>query len=159
MNWNNEQESQEAFELMRKWEAMNPEDSLELLSKDFQEPAVRQYAVSRLMQADDEVLLLYLLQLVQALRYENIDTVKTAEIEVPDQAMTTGITQGVLSEALEEEENTTPSLNEETTAAAQAALPEVDDPADIQDEILNSSGSEIPLPAEVRVLSPVLLSF
>ena len=42
---------------MQKWEP-NVEDSLELLSPVFQEPVVRQYAVGRLMQADDEVFLL-----------------------------------------------------------------------------------------------------
>lgn len=55
VNWNNEQECKEAVELMQKWEPINVEDSLELLSPAFQEPAVRQYAVGRLMQADDEV--------------------------------------------------------------------------------------------------------
>lgn len=55
VNWNNEQECKEALELMQKWEPINVEDSLELLSPAFQERAVRQYAVGRLMQADDEV--------------------------------------------------------------------------------------------------------
>lgn len=41
---------------MQKWEPINVEDSLELLSPAFQESAVRQYAVGRLMQADDEVI-------------------------------------------------------------------------------------------------------
>lgn len=50
-------ESQEALELMHNWEPINVEDSLELLSSTFTEPAVRQYAVGRLMQADDEVIL------------------------------------------------------------------------------------------------------
>ena len=57
VNWQNAQESREAVELMQKWEP-NVEDSLELLSPVFQEPVVRQYAVGRLMQADDEVFLL-----------------------------------------------------------------------------------------------------
>ncbi len=37
-----------------------------------------QYAVTRLRQADDEELLLYLLQLVQALKYENFDEIHLA---------------------------------------------------------------------------------
>jgi len=44
---------------MHKWEPINIEDSLELLSPTFQEPIVRQYAVGRLMQAEDEVCRLY----------------------------------------------------------------------------------------------------
>lgn len=59
VNWQNAQESREALELMQKWEPLNVEDSLELLSPSFQEPVVRQYAVGRLMQADDEVLLVH----------------------------------------------------------------------------------------------------
>ncbi len=38
--------------------------------KSFQNPTVRQYAVDTLQSASDEELLTYLLQLVQALRYE-----------------------------------------------------------------------------------------
>ena len=38
--------------------------------KAFQNPIVRQYAIDTLQEAGDEMLLRYLLQLVQALRYE-----------------------------------------------------------------------------------------
>lgn len=55
VNWQHGQESKEAVELMHKWEPINIENALELLSPTFQEPLVRQYAVGRLMQADDEV--------------------------------------------------------------------------------------------------------
>lgn len=54
---------------------MDVEDALELLSPNFQHPAVRRYAISRLKQAQDDDLLLYLLQLVQALKYENFDDI------------------------------------------------------------------------------------
>lgn len=51
---------------------MEIEDALELLSKDFQGLSeVRRHAVQRLESASDEDLQLYLLQLVQALRYEH----------------------------------------------------------------------------------------
>lgn len=46
-------------------------DALELLSSTFGHADVRKYAISRLDQATDDDLLLYLLQLVQALKYEN----------------------------------------------------------------------------------------
>ena len=72
-NWNVTSEAAQAIELLPKWSPMDIEDALELLSPQFQHPAVRKYAVSRLRQAPDEDLLLYLLQLVQALRYENYD--------------------------------------------------------------------------------------
>lgn len=72
-NWNVVSEAAQAIELLPKWSPMDIEDALELLSPQFQHPAVRKYAVSRLRQAPDEDLLLYLLQLVQALRYENYD--------------------------------------------------------------------------------------
>lgn len=56
--------------------AMNPENALELLGPGYSNPLVRKYAVFRLKQADDEELELYLLQLVQALRYEDLETIK-----------------------------------------------------------------------------------
>lgn len=57
---------------------MDVEDALELLSPNFTHPVVRKYAVTRLKQACDEDLLLYLLQLVQALKYENYECIKAA---------------------------------------------------------------------------------
>uniref|UniRef100_A0A8C5UE60 Phosphatidylinositol 3-kinase catalytic subunit type 3 n=1 Tax=Malurus cyaneus samueli TaxID=2593467 RepID=A0A8C5UE60_9PASS len=76
VNWNLAQEAKQALELLGKWKPMDVEDSLELLSSHFTNPTVRRYAVARLQQADDEDLLMYLLQLVQALKYENFDDIK-----------------------------------------------------------------------------------
>lgn len=70
VNWQLKQEAEEAFELLYKWQPLEPADALELLTPQFKEPKVRRYAISRLQCADNEELLLYLLQLVQALRYE-----------------------------------------------------------------------------------------
>ncbi|OQR70311.1 phosphatidylinositol 3-kinase catalytic subunit type 3-like [Tropilaelaps mercedesae] len=70
VKWNAEEETFHALELMRQWEPMDVEDALELLGPQFKHTAVRRYAVTRLEQASDEDLLLYLLQLVQALKYE-----------------------------------------------------------------------------------------
>ena len=42
-------------------------------------PTVRSYAVKILSQTSDETLVLYLLQLVQALKYENFDKIKEGE--------------------------------------------------------------------------------
>ncbi|XP_043371388.1 phosphatidylinositol 3-kinase catalytic subunit type 3 isoform X3 [Dermochelys coriacea] len=76
VNWDLPQEAKQALELLGKWKPMDVEDSLELLSSHFTNPTVRRYAVARLQQADDEDLLMYLLQLVQALKYENFDDIK-----------------------------------------------------------------------------------
>uniref|UniRef100_A0A6I8NIN6 Phosphatidylinositol 3-kinase catalytic subunit type 3 n=1 Tax=Ornithorhynchus anatinus TaxID=9258 RepID=A0A6I8NIN6_ORNAN len=77
VNWDLPQEAKQALELLGKWKPMDVEDSLELLSSHFTNPTVRRYAVARLQQADDEDLLMYLLQLVQALKYENFDDIKS----------------------------------------------------------------------------------
>lgn len=58
------------------WVPMDIEDALELLSPNYTNPAVRRYAISRLQQAPDNEILLYLLQLVQALKYESFATIK-----------------------------------------------------------------------------------
>ncbi|RMX58215.1 hypothetical protein pdam_00000159 [Pocillopora damicornis] len=70
VDWTQPQEARQAQELLGKWNPMDVEDALELLSSQFTNRAVRQYAVSRLKEANDDDLLLYLLQLVQALRYD-----------------------------------------------------------------------------------------
>uniref|UniRef100_A0A8C9ZJE5 Phosphatidylinositol 3-kinase catalytic subunit type 3 n=1 Tax=Sander lucioperca TaxID=283035 RepID=A0A8C9ZJE5_SANLU len=76
VNWDLPQEAKQALELLGKWRPMDVEDSLELLSSQFTNPTVRRYAVARLQQADDEDLLMYLLQLVQALKYENFGDIQ-----------------------------------------------------------------------------------
>ncbi|KAM3958517.1 phosphatidylinositol 3-kinase 59F [Aphomia sociella] len=71
VNWNRPGEVRQALAMMKQWAPMDVEDALELLTPKFTHPAVRKYAISRLKQAPDEDLLLYLLQLVQALKYED----------------------------------------------------------------------------------------
>lgn len=75
LNWQATAEVKIALELLATWQPMDTQDALELLTPQFQHPQVRLYAVSRLRQATDEDLLLYLLQLVQALKYENYDQI------------------------------------------------------------------------------------
>ncbi len=72
INWRSKNESAPALDLVHKWAPMDPEDALELLGPDFRHPGLRRYAVQRLRQAPDSDLQLYLLQLVQALKYEKI---------------------------------------------------------------------------------------
>ena len=75
INWQTVTEVRQALNLLDLWTPMDVEDALELLSPNFQHPAVRRYAITRLKQAQDDDLLLYLLQLVQALKYENFDDI------------------------------------------------------------------------------------
>lgn len=75
INWQTVTEVRQALKLLDSWAPMDVEDALELLSPNFQHPAVRRYAITRLKQAPDEDLLLYLLQLVQALKYENFEDI------------------------------------------------------------------------------------
>lgn len=78
VNWKISSEEKQALDLLNKWHAMDVEDALELLSPQYTHPIVRKYAVNRLAQASDDDLLMYLLQLVQALKYENFDEIKKA---------------------------------------------------------------------------------
>jgi len=73
VDWSDLEERQHAIELLGRWSPVDIDDALELLSKDFRGVSeVRRHAVARLRSARDEDLQLYLLQLVQALRYEPI---------------------------------------------------------------------------------------
>ncbi|EMR08363.1 hypothetical protein PNEG_03203 [Pneumocystis murina B123] len=69
--WTDVVEVKQAHDLLRLWTEIDIDDALELLGPGFRDDIVRGYAVDRLRKADDEDLMLYLLQLVQALRFEN----------------------------------------------------------------------------------------
>ncbi|CVK90740.1 probable 1-phosphatidylinositol 3-kinase [Fusarium mangiferae] len=72
VNWRDHGEARQAIQVLGRWTAIDVDDALELLGPSFDNSAVRSYAVDRLRKADDKELLLYLLQLVQALKYEHI---------------------------------------------------------------------------------------
>ena len=72
VSWQDQGEARQAVQLLPKWTEIDVDDALELLGPTFDNPAVRAYAVDRLRESDDEELLLYLLQLVQALKFEKI---------------------------------------------------------------------------------------
>lgn len=78
VNWSLSGEVKQAIHMLHVWSPMEVEDALQLLSPYFTHPSVRRYAVTRLQQAPDEDLLLYLLQLVQALKYENFEDISEA---------------------------------------------------------------------------------
>lgn len=74
VNWQDQSESRQAIQVLGKWTDIDVDDALELLGPTFDNRAVRGYAVDRLRKAGDNELLLYLLQLVQALKFEHIST-------------------------------------------------------------------------------------
>ncbi|KAK1281022.1 hypothetical protein QJS04_geneDACA003033 [Acorus gramineus] len=78
VEWSDVQEAKQALDLMGKWETIDVTDALELLSPVFESEEVRAYAVSVLERADDDELQCYLLQLVQALRFERSDKSRLA---------------------------------------------------------------------------------
>lgn len=86
-------------------------------------------------------LMLYLLQLVQAVRYENIDHVRSA---LDEPAVTAGITQNILDDALVDD--TEANAVDDVTASE---IPEYEDPADIHADLESSIVKDIPQPGEV----------
>lgn len=71
VNWHLQNEARQAVAIMNDWTPMEVDASLELLSSRYQHKSVRRYAVGRLKEATNDELMLYLPQLVQALKYEN----------------------------------------------------------------------------------------
>uniref|UniRef100_A0A670YLH4 Phosphatidylinositol 3-kinase catalytic subunit type 3 n=1 Tax=Pseudonaja textilis TaxID=8673 RepID=A0A670YLH4_PSETE len=120
VNWHLPQEAKQALELLGKWKPMDVEDSLELLSSQFTNPTVRRYAVARLQQADDEDLLMYLLQLVQALKYENFDDIKSGLEPTKKE------TQGSVSESMATSGVTAPEI--ESSQIITSPLPLISSP-------------------------------
>lgn len=72
--WQDQSEARQAVQLLPKWTEIDVDDALELLGPTIDNPTVRAYAVDRLRDSDDEELLLYLLQLVQALKFERMSS-------------------------------------------------------------------------------------
>jgi len=70
VDWGDEAEAGEAATLLASWAPIDLEDALRLLCPEFSSPIPRAHAVASLRRTSDEDVLLYLLQLVQALRYE-----------------------------------------------------------------------------------------
>ena len=70
MDWSDVGEADEAVQLLEKWAPIDIADALGLLSCYFINSHVRKHAVQRLEKADNRQLEMYLLQLVQALRFE-----------------------------------------------------------------------------------------
>jgi phosphatidylinositol 3-kinase len=82
-DWNSPNEARQALELIPNWVEIDVDAALELLGPTFDNPVVRGYAVDRLRKAGDEELLQYLLQLVQALKFEHYN----AEEALPESSL------------------------------------------------------------------------
>lgn len=76
VDWNEETERQQTADLLSHWCEIDIADALKLLGreKEFKHEIVRNFAVSTLAKAKNEELFDFLLQLVQALRYEKSPT-------------------------------------------------------------------------------------
>lgn len=57
VHWDKEEQVKQALDLLQQWVATDTENALELLGPTFTNPKVRAYAVSRLQQAPDEVMM------------------------------------------------------------------------------------------------------
>lgn len=73
INWETPSEVRQALNLLSVWSPVDGCDALALLTPDFWQPELRRYAVERLQQSSDDMLQLYMLQLVQALKYEDLN--------------------------------------------------------------------------------------
>ncbi|THV02807.1 putative atypical/PIKK/PI3K protein kinase [Dendrothele bispora CBS 962.96] len=72
VTWRDPSEVKQAVEeLLPQWTEIDTDDALELLGPGTVDSRVRAFAVRQLTRADDDELLLYLLQLVQALKFES----------------------------------------------------------------------------------------
>ncbi|KAG8909004.1 Phosphatidylinositol (PI) 3-kinase [Tulasnella sp. 403] len=75
VTWKDPSEVKQAVEvLLPLWTDIGTDDALELLGPTTVDARVRRFAVKQLARSDDDELFLYLLQLVQALRFENVVT-------------------------------------------------------------------------------------
>ncbi|GAB0088558.1 phosphatidylinositol 4,5-bisphosphate 3-kinase catalytic subunit delta isoform [Sergentomyia squamirostris] len=71
VEWNDKNEICEITSLLKKWKPVSVERALELLDYAYADQTVRRFAVNCLRRVRDEELLLYLLQLVQAMKHES----------------------------------------------------------------------------------------
>ncbi|KAK1232983.1 Phosphatidylinositol (PI) 3-kinase [Marasmius sp. AFHP31] len=90
VTWRDPSEVKQAVEeLLPQWTEIDVDDALELLGPGTVDSRVRAFAVRQLARADDDELRLYLLQLVQALKFESAATVQKSSraISVDDSGL------------------------------------------------------------------------
>lgn len=101
VTWADAGEARQAVQLLPKWTEIDVDDALELLGPTFVNPAVRTYAVDRLRKSDDDELLLYLLQLVQALKFEKTGAV--GDEATPEASADSSLARFLVSRATDNE--------------------------------------------------------
>ncbi|KAJ2749910.1 Phosphatidylinositol (PI) 3-kinase, partial [Coemansia nantahalensis] len=69
--------------LLAEWSEISIDDALELLGADSTNRAVRSHAVAQLRKATDDELVQYLLQLVQAIKFEYLHALAAQGVETP----------------------------------------------------------------------------
>ncbi|KAF7296036.1 Phosphatidylinositol 3-kinase VPS34 [Mycena kentingensis (nom. inval.)] len=106
VTWRDSSEFKQAIEeLLPQWTELDTDDTLELLGPGTVVSRVRAFVVCQLGRADDDVLPLYLLQLVQVLKFENTATdqrtlwsTTTSAISYDDSGLTDSLTsRGVVN--------------------------------------------------------------
>ncbi|CAF1354755.1 unnamed protein product [Rotaria sp. Silwood1] len=120
VHWDKQEEVKQALDLLQQWVTMDTDDALELLGPTYHHPKVRSYAVSRLRQASDEDLLLYLLQLVQALRYERYDLINAYVVDAA------GEEQNSLNSSSENYANVVVPSDSTSCDSTKSSSPEID---------------------------------
>ena len=101
MIWSDPVESKQAIELLPLWVSIDVEDSLELLSPHFEGLSdVRSFAVGQLRRAEDEELMLFLLQLVQAIKFEAIAENNQADSSLVQFLIDRGVRNPILGNSL-----------------------------------------------------------
>ena len=85
VTWSDAAEAAQATEvILPKWQNPAIDDALELLGPGFKDRRVRAYAVGLLEKADDSELILYLLQLVQAIKFDSLAQLSSSVREERD---------------------------------------------------------------------------
>lgn len=130
-------EADQAVSMLEQWPELCVEDALQLLSKKMPHPKVRAYAVDQLdRQLSDDDLQLYLLQLVQALRYEQ----EPCRCEIQEEKVKHIV-------RLEKQIPTPVTVSETETASDSIDLvPEVNEPEVIEEEVVETIQHEVFLP-------------
>ena len=153
VNWDDETEVAEIPTLLALWTKKAPidvADALKLLSKDkvFEHPMVREYAVSILRSASDDELLTFLLQLVQALRYEPSPTISAQPVAAPTPAVVP-IVDFAMENSIIGVNHLNINTNTATTATA-TVNPSENNTSILSDSIVSNSNSVLHGPSVAR---------
>ena len=72
IDWADPEQVGEVHKILKEWAPLTPQEALPLLDAHFADEAVRLYAVERISNFTDDELALYMLELTQALMFENL---------------------------------------------------------------------------------------